>query len=167
MPLACEPVLFEALCTPPPSLGVHGLRIVVSAVGTFGLLLGAAFVWFGAWPVLGFFGVELLAVGGLLALHRRRSARPPEIVRLVGGTLHAGGAELVSYWTRIELRAGPGGGSRLLLRDRGRVVEIGAALGEAARLELASALQAALAAHRRPEFDNPQLRPVNPPGRGS
>lgn len=167
MPSPCEPVVFEAVCAPPPSLGASGVKLVAALVGGLGGLIGLGFLWFGAWPVLGFFGAELALAIGLLTLHRTRSLRHRDIVRLRGGTLEAGGARLVAYWTRVELAAGPRGTSRLLLRDRGQVVEVGRALGEGDRRDLAAALGAALAANRDPRFANPQLAAVNPPGRGS
>lgn len=148
-----EPILFDALCTPPPSLNDRGLRVVGFALAGFGAVFGLGFGLFGAWPVFGFFGLEVALVLGLLVLHRRRATRAPQRVELVGDTLHAGGRALSAYWTRVELAAGAHGMPRLLLRDRGRVVEIGQALGEDARRSLAGALQAALAAYRQPRFD--------------
>jgi len=162
VPAPSEPILFEALCSPPPSLGVRGFRVVATLIGGLGALIGAGFLWFGAWPVLGFFGLELVFAVGLLALHRGRTARRPEIVRLVGGTLQAGTTELSAYWTRVDLAPTPRGGSRLLLRDRARVVEIGGALGEADRRNLAAALRVALATHREPRFANAQLATGSP-----
>jgi uncharacterized membrane protein len=157
MPAPGEPVTFEALCSPPPSLGAGGLKLVAALIGGLGSLIGVGFLWFGAWPVLGFFGAELVVVVGLLAAHRTRSARHPELVRLVGDTVEVGGIRLAAYWTRVELASAPRGATRLLLRDRTRTVEIGRALGEADRRDLAAALRAALAAHREPRFANPQL----------
>jgi len=157
-----EPILFEALCSPPPSLGIRGFRVVALLIGGLGAVISAGFLWFGAWPVLGFFGLELVFAVGLLALHRNRAARRPEIVRLVGGTLHAGTAALSAYWTRVDLAPTPRGGSRLLLRDRAQVVEIGGALGEADRRNLATALRQALATHREPRFANSQLGAAQP-----
>jgi len=162
-----EPVVFEAVCAPPPSLGANGVKLVAALVGGLGGLIGLGFLWFGAWPVLGFFGAELALAIGLLILHRTRSLRNQDIVRLRGGILEAGGARLVAYWTRVELARGPRDTSRLLLRDRAQVVEIGRALGEGDRRDLAGALRAALAADREPRFANPHLAPVSPPARDS
>lgn len=169
MSAPCEPVLFEAICAPPPSLGAGGLKIIVALVAGAGSVIGLGFLWFGAWPVLGFFGAELILVVGLLALHRRRTVRQRDIVRLVGGTLHVGTTALAAYWTRVELAPAARGTSRLLVRDRGQVVEIGRALAEADRRDLAVALRQALAANREPRFANPQLAaaPVSRTARGS
>jgi len=163
----CEPVVFEAVCSPPPSLGAGGVKLIAVIVGGVGGLISLGFLWFGAWPVLGFFGAELALAIGLLALHRARAVRNQDLVRLRGGTLEAGGARLMAYWTRIELVPAPRETSRLLLRDRGQVVEIGQALAESDRRDLARALERALAAHRAPRFANQQLDPLSPRARGS
>jgi uncharacterized membrane protein len=47
---------------------------------------------------------------------------------------------------------------KLLLKSRGRVLEIGRHLAAPEKTELAEALRGALARARRPDFDNPQLR---------
>ncbi|MBN8903168.1 MAG: hypothetical protein J0H57_19230 [Rhodospirillales bacterium] len=61
--------------------------------------------------------------------------------------------------TVMALPSQAGGGvPRLLLRTRGRVEEIGAALGETEKRDLAAAFTEALHRLRNPVFDNPQLR---------
>jgi uncharacterized membrane protein len=163
-----DPVLFEAICTPPRSLGRRGGTVLALLVLAGSAGVGALCLAMGAWPVLGFVGVELALVLGLMALHRRWSRRAMEEVVLTGGRLlvrrtDAGGRRrehsLDAYWTRLSLEERPGAVSTLLLRQRGLSLEIGALLGEEQKRDLAEALGAALRRYRDPVFDNPQLRP--------
>jgi uncharacterized membrane protein len=161
------PLLFEAISTPPPGLPPRGLLAVAGGLAGVSALVGVLFAWFGAWPVLGFAGLEVLAVVGLLALHRRGSRREFELVRLADGRLtvlrtdRRGRREelaLDPYWARLFLQERPGRVSALVLRQHRRTVEIGAMLGEDQKRDLAAALGDALRRYREPVFDNPQLR---------
>jgi uncharacterized membrane protein len=57
-----EPIYFDALLTPNRSLGPRGFAIIMSVVGVLSFFYGAAFVSMGAFPVLGFFGLDALAI---------------------------------------------------------------------------------------------------------
>jgi uncharacterized membrane protein len=144
-----------------------GLRIVALAVIAASAVIGGVFAWLGAWPILGFVGVEAVLIPGLLALHRRWSRRSMETLRLAAGRLTVrrtdwrGRCEEISldpYWARLSLDERPGRVSALLLRHRSTVVEIGVLLGEDQKRDLAEALADALRRYRAPVFDNPQLR---------
>jgi uncharacterized membrane protein len=162
-----EPVLFEAVCTPPAGLDRTGMRVVGGLILGFSALVGMLFAWLGAWPVLGFAGLEVALVLGLLALHRRGARRSMEVVQLAGGRLTISRTDwrgrrqelaIDPYWARLMLEERPGRVSRLLLRHRRRAVEVGALLGEEQKRDLAEALGEALRRYRQPVFDNPQLR---------
>ena len=162
-----EPVLFEAVCAPPAGLDGRGLRLVAALVLGLSTLVGLGFALFGAWPVLGFAGLEAALVLSLLGLHQRWSRRAVEVVQLAGGRLTIrrtdwrGRQEEVAldpYWARLMLEERPGRVSRLLLRYRRRTVEIASLLGEEQKRHLAGALGEALRRYREPVFDNPQLR---------
>ncbi len=159
-------VLFEAMIVPHRSLSPRGLRIVM------GLILGCAAlialrVWLlGAWPVLGFSGVEVGLALGLLKLNARR-ARASELVLLtecsisVTRTDPSGRRAEASFpvaWLNVVLEEVPGQVPRLVLAARNMREEIAASLGEAEKRDLAAALRDALWRLRNPIFDNPQLR---------
>jgi uncharacterized membrane protein len=125
------------------------------------------FSFLGAWPVIGFTGLEVLLVLGLLSLHRRGGRRAMEMLAIAGGRLVVRRTDtrgrreevtLDAYWTRVSLEERPGAVSRLLLTERRRGVEVGGLLGDAERRELAAMLAEALRRYREPVFDNPQLR---------
>ena len=57
-----ETIYFDALLTPNRSLSPRGFAIVMAVVGTLSLFCGVAFVSMGAFPILGFFGLDALAI---------------------------------------------------------------------------------------------------------
>lgn len=164
---APAPVLFEALCTPPRSLGRQGTLLVCLFMLAGACLTSVLFIVLGAWPVLAFTGGEVLLVMLLFLAYQRWSRRSMELVVLTEGRLtirradHRGRREelvLDPYWARVALEERPGGVSALLLRQRKDAVEIGRLLGDDQKRDLAEALAAALRRYREPVFDNPQLR---------
>jgi uncharacterized membrane protein len=161
------PLLFHAVYAPPMTLGMRGLLLVAGFFALGSLMTGVLFLVLGAWPVLGFCGVEVAFVIGLLVLYRRRARRSREAVELREGRLTVlrhddrGRAEelaLDPYWARLRLEERLGRVSGLFLVQRGRTVEIAAMLGEDEKRDLAGALGEALRRYREPVFDNPQLR---------
>lgn len=162
-----EPILFEAVSTPPRSLSARGMRLLCAGSALGAAVPGGLFLLLGAWPVLGFLGVEVALVLGLVALHRRWAARAREVVQLTERHLRVtvangrGGwreAVLQPYWTRVALEEVAGGAARLSLVQRGRRVELGCFLSDREKRDLGEALAAALHRQRHPVFDNPQLR---------
>ncbi len=156
---------FEAMSRPRQALGTRGLRVVAALLGLGLALCAVLFTLLGAWPVLGFLGVELLLVLGLFALHRRAAARAFERVALTGGELTVQRADprgmrfdfaCNAEWARVRVEEGLQ--PRVLVAERAREVEIGLFLGAEQRRELADRLTRALAARRDLRFDNPQLR---------
>jgi uncharacterized membrane protein len=106
------------------------------------LAVAGSFAAAGYWPVLPFAGLELLALGG--ALHwSMRQGRRRELIRVDDDTVtvskFAGGSEreykFSRPWTRIELLrpAAANWPCRLVLRSKGRSVEVGSFLTEAER----------------------------------
>ena len=162
-----QPALFEAVCTAHQSLDGKGMRAVAMLVVVGSATVAAMVAALGAWPVLGFTGVETLLVLGLLAHHRRAGRRAVEVLALVGDRLVVrrtdtrGRREEVTldpYWARVSLEERHGTVSRLMLTERRHGVEVGMLLGDAERRELAAMLADALRRYREPVFDNPQLR---------
>jgi uncharacterized membrane protein len=162
-----DTILFQAVSTPHRSLTDRGMRwlclLAVPGVGIPALL----FTILGAWPVLGFAGLELAVVLGLLAAHRRWTARQVEMVLLTPEQLRVtasdgrGGRQEVTlepYWARVEVADRAGTTPTVLLSSRGHSVEVGRFLSPAERQDLAEAIGGALRQYRSPRFDNPQLR---------
>ena len=118
--------------------------------------VGAGFFLIGAWPVTGFFGLDVL----LLYLAFRwnyRQGRRAEFIRLDQAGLTVRRVEpngrarewcFDSYWVRIAMDDPPRHDSQLVLHSHGDHLVIGAFLTVEERLEVAKALKAALQAHR-------------------
>lgn len=164
---AGETILFEAVTKPPAALSARGLRWLCALAALAAAVPAIIFTLMGAWPVLGFLGLEVGVVLGLVAAHRRWSRAAVERVMLTEGRLlirRADGrgrqesADLEAYWTQLVLEERPGAVPVLTASARGRTAEIGRFLAAEEKRALADALQAALRRYRNPRFDNAQLR---------
>ncbi len=160
-----EPCFFEAVIVPHRSLSRRGLRLLVGAICALSVATTAVFWWLGAWPIAGFNGVEITAAL-LLLRHNARAVRSNEVILLTESTLRiirtaVDGTrterEVPPAWLRVDVQERPGRVPGLYLASHGARVEVGAALGEPEKLDLAAALKDALHRWRSPTFDNPQL----------
>jgi len=153
-----EPTLFEARLKPYRSLSKTGFIAVMVVVAGISFTAGFAFLMMGAWPVFGFFGLDVLLV--YLAFRANfRSARQFEDIHMTPSRLsvrqvsaHGEARENVSNprWVRIETtRDEDYGVTRLALVSRGVPLVIGAFLGPRQREQVAQGLGAALAEARR------------------
>jgi uncharacterized membrane protein len=157
---------FEAVIVPHRSLSRRELGLLFAAIALICAVDAAIFVRVGAWPVGAFTGVELILAAVLLRLNAR-GARASELVLLIPSGLRVVRTDprgrrteraLRADWLNVVLEERPGRVPTLLLTRRGEQEEIGAALGEADKRDLATALDRALHDWRNPRFDNPQLR---------
>lgn len=164
-PPARVPVLFEAMIVPHRSLSACGLRVLIAVIAASSALTAFRFLLLHAWPVVAFSVVEVAFAILLLRLNARR-ARQTELVLLTEAGLHlvrkdASGREqrenLPPGWLNVVLEDVPGRVPRLLLVARELRREIGAALSEAEKRDLALTLGEAVYRLRNPTFDNPQL----------
>lgn len=165
-------ILFEALIVPHRSLSAAGRRWLMLAMAGLCGLVGLRFWFLGAWPVIGFCGLEGAAAIVLIDLNARR-ARGRELVMLSADTLRVvrtapsgkrSETTLSSAWLNVVLEEANGKVPRLLLGVRAQRVEVGAALGEAEKRDLAAALRDALHRARNPVFHHadPLTRPSAP-----
>lgn len=159
-------LLFEAVILPHRSLSARGRMWLIAAIVGFVTLTGVRFWMIGAWPVLGFSVIELGMAIFLLTLHARR-ARASEMLLLTHSALRIVRTEpsgqrqervLSAAWLNVMLEERAGRVPGLLLVARGVREEVGAALGEVERRDLARALSDALYLARNPKFNNLQLQ---------
>jgi len=165
-PNAAEPELFSALLTPHRSLNRTGFIAVMGFVSAVSFVAGVAFLMMGAWPVFGFFGLDVLAIYWAFKVNFR-SARAREEISVTPTELrvrrisHRGQvAEWVlnPLWVRLDQQVHEEYGvERLYLVSRGRRVSIGSFLGADEKASFAKALLAALQAAKR----GPTYNPVN------
>lgn len=153
-----EPVMFNAVLHPHRSLSPAGFRVLMLACAVAFLGIGAAFFIIGAWPVIGFCGIELALIYVFFKLNFR-DLRRYETIRLTEDELEVrrvapdGKVERTvfqPYWMRVTLEERIGHPTRLLLSSHGREIAIGSFLSPAEREDLARTLNDALARHRRP-----------------
>jgi len=148
-----EPTLFSATITPHRSLNRVGFWILIGAYGAVSFVAGVAFLLMGAWPVFGFFGLDVLLLYWAFRLNYRHAAAYEEVtvtpaaltVRKVNHRGIAREWTLNPLWVRLEKTVHEEFGiERLFLVSRGRELAIAGFLGPAEKASFAKALAAAL-----------------------
>jgi uncharacterized membrane protein len=151
-----EPDAFRALLTPHRSLGPTGFLILMVALGAVSFVAGMAFLLIGAWPVFGFFGLDVLLIYIAFRLNYR-SGRLYETVELTPARftltrVHPSGRQerfdCNPYWARVSLREWHDGRTALSIVSQGREHVFGRFLTDRERRDLAGALREALLAAR-------------------
>ena len=74
-----EPTLFSAIITPHRSLSGTGFLLVMALVGGFSFIGGMVFFLLGAWPVVGFLGLDVLLVYWAFRANYRAAAAFEEV----------------------------------------------------------------------------------------
>lgn len=153
---AAGPV-FAARLHPHRSLSPRGFLIVMAAIGLSAFATGFVFWLLGAWPVVGFLGLDVLLVYVAFRLNFR-AARACEIVELrpdllIVRKVAADGAmteyRFNPYWVRLEVdRHEEFGITGMRLASHGQRLPLAGDIGPAERAVFADALQAALRAAR-------------------
>jgi len=101
--------LFAATLTPRRSLTPRGKRVVIALVAALALVPGIIFYVAGAWPVVGFMGLDVLAIWIALTVSMR-GGRAYEVVTLWPGALEVkkvdakGGVELFAVQCALRHR---------------------------------------------------------------
>jgi uncharacterized membrane protein len=153
-----EPTIFSAVLTPNRSLGPTGFLIFMLVLGGISFAAGMMFLIAGAWPVFGFFGLDVLLVYWAFQVNYR-SARAYEVVTVTPSELtvrkvsHHGRVRqwtLNPMWVRLDRDQHEEFGiERLFLVSRGRKLPIAGFLGAREKEDFALALTGALAEVRR------------------
>jgi uncharacterized membrane protein len=159
-----QPELFSALLTPHRSLSRTGFLVLMGIVSAISFAAGIAFWLMGAWPVFGFFGLDVLAIYWAFRINFRH-ARAMEEIRVTPSELHlrrvSHRGHVVEFllnplWVQLDQEVHEEFGvERLYLLSRGRRVAIGSFLGPDEKASFAKALSAALQAARRGPSYNP------------
>ena len=158
------PELFSALLTPHRSLNRTGFLVLMTFIGAVSFAAGLAFLLMGAWPVLGFFGLDVLAIHWAFRVNFRRARATEEIrvtpselrVRRVSHRGHVVEWVLNPLWVRLDQKSHAEFGiERLYLVSKGRRVSIASFLGPDEKASFAKALTAALQAAKRGPTYNP------------
>jgi uncharacterized membrane protein len=153
-----EPEIFSAVITPHRSLSPRGFLIFMLCLGGLSFISGMVFVMLGAWPVFGFFGLDVLLVYWALRANFR-AARAYEEVKVTASELtvrkvnQRGGVRewtLNPVWVRLDrIVHDEFGIERLFLVSHGRRLSIAGFLGPDEKASFASALATALGEAKR------------------
>ena len=147
-----EPI-FDAVLTPHRSLSPRGVRYLLFGMAGMLTLVGAFFAVQGAWPVLPFFGCEILLFWWAFRTNARDGRRFEHLrltpdamtvarVRPSGQTQEHKFAP--PHWLAVELPPRPGGDNELRLASHGHSLKVGGFLTPEERDDLANALRDAL-----------------------
>jgi uncharacterized membrane protein len=163
-PDGAEPELFSALLTPYRSLNRTGFVVLMVFLSVVSFVAGVAFLMMGAWPVFGFFGLDVLVIYWAFKVNFRHaqareeiSVTPSELrVRRISHRGHVVEWVLNPLWVRLDQQVHQEYGvERLYLVSAGRHVSIGRFLGPDEKASFAKVLNAALIAARRGVTFNP------------
>lgn len=146
-------VFFDAVLHPHRSLSPRGFRLLmaVSALGLFAV--GLLFWLLGAWPVIGFCGLEFMLLYGAFRLNYRAALACErlrlsddglEISRIRPNGTVARVWRMQPNWLRIDIDDPPEHDSQLILSSHGRRMVVGSFLAPEERLDLAKNLGEAL-----------------------
>src|ERR1700752_449867 len=105
-----QPELFSALLTPHRSLNRSGFVVLMVFLSVISFAAGLAFLLMGAWPVFGFFGLDVLAIYWAFRINFKRAQASEEIsvtpselrVRQVSPRGHAVEFVLNPLWVRLD-----------------------------------------------------------------
>lgn len=159
-----EPKLFTALLRPHRALSRKGFLVLIAFISVVSFSAGMAFLLMGAWPVLGFFGLDALAIYAAFKIYDRRARATEEItvtpteirVRRVSPRGDVMEWVLNPLWVQLDqVCHAEFGIEQLFLVSRGRRVSIARFLGPEEKASFVKALMIALQAAKRGPTYNP------------
>lgn len=151
-----EKPFFSAVLRPNCSLNNLGFIVLISLVSGICLITGTFFLLIGAWPVFGFFGLDILMLYMAFRLNYR-AAKRYELVEICDDRLTVttgwdgvatGLKAFDPYWVRLQLSKSESWVGPLHLTSHGQKLEIASFLGPDERCDFADALDDALQNYR-------------------
>lgn len=150
-----EEEIFRALLVPHRSLGRNGFLIVMAVIGGCSFLTGLFFLSLGAWPVFGFFGLDVLLIYLAFRMNYTAAKAHEEVsvsritlqIRQVAPSGRTNLHEFNPFWTRFSVaRHAEIGITSMRVEGQGKAVTIGSFLNPDDRESFALAFTRALAA---------------------
>ncbi|KUO57635.1 MAG: hypothetical protein APF80_11865 [Alphaproteobacteria bacterium BRH_c36] len=147
---------FNAILTPYRSLSPFGFLILMLLVSLVSFAVGFFFLMLGAWPVLGYFGLDVLLIYFAFKLNYRAGLAyekvelSPGLLRLtqVDPRGRQNRFDFNPYWVRVGLREEHDGRTIMWLASHGREMVFGHFLTDNERREFVDALKSALTSAR-------------------
>ena len=153
-PATADEPFFRALLTPHRSLGRTGFLVLMGALTASWLVTGAFFLSRGAWPVFGFFGLDILLVYVAFRLNYRAARAREEVsvsrtaldIRKVAPSGRSEEHRFNPFWSRFTVaRHDEIGITRMAVEAQGSSVPLGGFLNPDDRESFAKAFSNALA----------------------
>lgn len=147
---------FDAVVSPHRSLGPRAFTALMLAIALVSFASGVMFLMLGAWPVFGFFGLDVALIWFAFRANYR-AARAFERIRLSDRDLTIERVDRKGIrrryrfepsWARIEIEVRDEDDNEIAIASHGRRFVFAACLSPAERLDLAAGLRTALAARR-------------------
>lgn len=148
---------FSAVLTPYRSLGSNGFVILMTIFGILSFVAGFIFWRFGAWPIVGFFGLDVALMWFAFRLNYRSARIFEEVVvsrheitiRKVGPGKRYQEFRFNPVWVRLTVdRLEDEGVVKISLSGRGGTIDLGNFLNPDDRTSFAGAIASALATAR-------------------
>lgn len=160
-----EKIWFDATLRPHRSLGARGFLVLMTFVCAVSFVAGLVFFLMGAWPVVGFFGLDIAGIYWAFRLSYRsgelaedilltdndlviRRLTPRKAGDISDQNLHRNEWHFQPYWVRVLLEQPDEFQTRMILSSHGRRLHVGSFLSADETVSLAQALRQALALHR-------------------
>ncbi|MGB3417156.1 MAG: DUF2244 domain-containing protein [Mesorhizobium sp.] len=152
-PFPADEPFFEALLTPHRSLGRTGFMLIMGALLFSWAVTGAIFLSYGAWPVFGFFGLDVIGLYIAFRLNYRAARAREEVsvsrtaldIRKVAPSGKAEAHHFNPFWARFSVaRHSEIGITGMEVEGQGDRVAIGAFLNPDDRESFAAAFSRAL-----------------------
>jgi uncharacterized membrane protein len=160
----CEPTIFSAVITPHRSLTRIGFLVLMLAFGAVSFVTGMLFMVTGAWPVFGFFGLDVLVIWWAFKANFR-AARAREEITVTTSELrvrrisHRGQVAEWTFnplWVRLDMEVDEDFGiEHLYLISRGHQIQLARFLGPDEKASFYKGLVEALNAAKRGPTYNP------------
>ena len=159
-----EPTLFSALLTPHRSLSGAGFVVLMAVIAGLSFAGGLVFFVVGAWPVVGFLGLDVVLIYWAFRANYLAAAAYEEVtvtaselrVRQVSHRGDVAEWSLNPLWTQLDRETHAEYGLlRLFLVSRGKRLAVAGFLGPTEKESFATALSAAIGEAKRGVTRNP------------
>ncbi|TYC54033.1 DUF2244 domain-containing protein [Rhodobacterales bacterium] len=144
---------FSAVLTPYRSLGPNGFLVLMGCVGLVSFIAGVVLLSIGAWPIFGFFGLDIALLWYAFRRNYQSAKAYEEVVvsraglsiRKVGPGNRYREFQFNPVWVRLSVeRVEDEGVVRISLTSRGETVDLGNFLNPEDRTSFAAAIANAL-----------------------
>ncbi len=159
-------VYLDAVLEPPRSLSPRGFNRVMLFFGVMSFIPGLIFYFMGAWPIVGFLGLDVLAVWAVFKLNFRSQTARTYVrvtaeavdVRKVDGWGRERSARMPAHFARVEFDRAATGPDALRLASSAKAYPLGEHLTPRERETFARRLSQAISDARRERHTHDQDR---------